>query len=178
MPYRFKKHYTLAEARAMLPKVSEWLDDLARLARGRRGGAGRTRPLVGELVLSLVQDAPNSVRALSDADCDRLALGDAALWDVARANLGRLPISVEGAGRVRQVVAGGTYDATCLVHPRLLEHLPVGTLAAAPCRSVLLLGAEDRRQVRAELDALARPLSPDLVPALDLAFGVRAPEDG
>ena len=31
MPYRFKKHYTLAEARAMLPKVSEWLDDLARL---------------------------------------------------------------------------------------------------------------------------------------------------
>ena len=26
MPYRFKKHYTLAEARAMLPKVSEWLD--------------------------------------------------------------------------------------------------------------------------------------------------------
>ena len=31
MPYRFKKHYTLAEARAMLPKVSEWLDELARL---------------------------------------------------------------------------------------------------------------------------------------------------
>ena len=31
MPYRFKKHYTLAEARAMLPKVSEWLDNLARL---------------------------------------------------------------------------------------------------------------------------------------------------
>ena len=31
MPYRFKKHYTLAEARTMLPKVSEWLDDLARL---------------------------------------------------------------------------------------------------------------------------------------------------
>ena len=31
MPYRFKKHYTLAEARAMLPKVSEWFDDLARL---------------------------------------------------------------------------------------------------------------------------------------------------
>ena len=31
MPYRFKKHYTLAEARAMLPKVSEWLNDLARL---------------------------------------------------------------------------------------------------------------------------------------------------
>ena len=31
MPYRFKKHYTLAEARAMLPKVSDWLDDLARL---------------------------------------------------------------------------------------------------------------------------------------------------
>ena len=31
MPYRFKKHSTLAEARAMLPKVSEWLDDLARL---------------------------------------------------------------------------------------------------------------------------------------------------
>lgn len=31
MAYRFKKHYTLAEARAMLPKITEWLDDLSRL---------------------------------------------------------------------------------------------------------------------------------------------------
>ena len=31
MPYRYKKHYTLAEARAMLPKITEWLEDLTRL---------------------------------------------------------------------------------------------------------------------------------------------------
>ena len=31
MPYRFKKHYTLAEARAMLPKITEWLKDLSHL---------------------------------------------------------------------------------------------------------------------------------------------------
>ena len=31
MAYRFKKHYTLAEARAMLPKITEWLNDLSRL---------------------------------------------------------------------------------------------------------------------------------------------------
>jgi hypothetical protein len=31
MAYRFKKHYTLAEARAMLPKITEWLNDLFRL---------------------------------------------------------------------------------------------------------------------------------------------------
>ena len=39
MPYRFKKHYTLAEARTMLPKVSEWLDDLARLRRNTKNSA-------------------------------------------------------------------------------------------------------------------------------------------
>ena len=31
MAYRFKKHYTLAESRAMLPKITEWLNDLSRL---------------------------------------------------------------------------------------------------------------------------------------------------
>mgnify|MGYP001166475190 FL=1 len=31
MAYRFKKHYTLAEARAMLPKITEWLNDLSHL---------------------------------------------------------------------------------------------------------------------------------------------------
>ena len=31
MAHRFKKHYTLAEARDMLPKITEWLNDLSRL---------------------------------------------------------------------------------------------------------------------------------------------------
>jgi len=31
MPYRFKKHYTRGEARALLPQVREWLKQLLRL---------------------------------------------------------------------------------------------------------------------------------------------------
>jgi hypothetical protein len=31
MAHRFKKHYTLAEARAMMPRVREWLDSMVQL---------------------------------------------------------------------------------------------------------------------------------------------------
>ena len=31
MAYRFSKHYTLAEARAMMPTVREWLEQMNRL---------------------------------------------------------------------------------------------------------------------------------------------------
>ena len=50
MPYRFKKHYTLAEARAMLPKVSEWLDDLARLREEHEKLSQRVANLVSCLL--------------------------------------------------------------------------------------------------------------------------------
>ena len=31
MAYRYKKHYTLAEARAMMPKIREWLERMTLL---------------------------------------------------------------------------------------------------------------------------------------------------
>ena len=31
MAYRYKKHYTLAEARAMMPKIREWLERMNQL---------------------------------------------------------------------------------------------------------------------------------------------------
>ena len=33
MAQQFKKHYTLAEARAMMPKIREWLDSMVQLRR-------------------------------------------------------------------------------------------------------------------------------------------------
>jgi hypothetical protein len=33
MPNRFRIHYTLAEARALLPQVRRWIEDLTRLSR-------------------------------------------------------------------------------------------------------------------------------------------------
>ncbi len=31
MAYRYRKHYTLAEARSMMPKVREWLEQMNQL---------------------------------------------------------------------------------------------------------------------------------------------------
>ena len=31
MPFQFKKHYTLEEARALLPQIRQWLDKLAKV---------------------------------------------------------------------------------------------------------------------------------------------------
>lgn len=148
------------------------IEDLARLSTGRGGAAHpRSRPFAGELLLGLVHDQGGSVRVLSALDTDRLGLADPALWDLARRNLARLPLQVEGALPVLQVLAGGTFDATCLWHPGLTDRLPAGCLAAAPARGVLLLAPAPDAAARAELADLAREvhatrahrLSPDLL---------------
>lgn len=132
------------------------LDDLARLRTGRGTAAHpRTRPFAGELVLSLVHDAAGSVRVLSTLDADRLGLSDEGLWQLARNNLAALPLQVVGEPPVLQVLAGGTFDATCLWHPRLTAGLPAGAVAAAPARGVLLLCPRPTASGLAELAALS-----------------------
>jgi hypothetical protein len=113
------------------------------------------RPFAGELLLGLVHDQGGSVRVLSALDTDRLRLPDPALWALARRNLARLPLQVEGALPVLQVLAGGTFDATCLWHPGLTDRLPAGCLAAAPARGVLLLAPTPDPAARAALSDLA-----------------------
>lgn len=147
--------HTLEPAR-VLPMLRT-LEDLARLSTGRGEAARpRARPFAGDLMMSLVHDQGDSVRVLSTLDADRLHLADAALWDLARRNLARRPVSVEGTLPVLQVLAGGTYDATCLWHPGLTDGLPAGCLAAAPARGVLLLAPEPARGARSALTDLAR----------------------
>ena len=46
MEYRFKKHYTREEARALLPSVREWLRDLAQLSDQMEQQGNRLRGLM------------------------------------------------------------------------------------------------------------------------------------
>lgn len=46
--HRFTRHYTLSEARALLPKVRRWLPELRRLSRTVDRGDQRSAPLLAE----------------------------------------------------------------------------------------------------------------------------------
>lgn len=136
--------------------VLRTLEDVARLTQGR-GDAARpvTRPFLGPLVWTLVHDGTHSVRVCTRLDADRLGLSDDGVWRQARQNLARVPHTLHGDGDLVQVVAGGTYDASCLWHPGVLESLPEGTLAVVPARGVFLAVPRPSSASRHELHSLA-----------------------
>jgi hypothetical protein len=48
MPHQFKKHYSLEEARALLPEIRQWLSDLARLRQELAGVDEALQPRLAE----------------------------------------------------------------------------------------------------------------------------------
>jgi len=48
MPHRFQKHYTIAEARALLPQIREWLTEMHQLRRSLKQLDERLAQLVAD----------------------------------------------------------------------------------------------------------------------------------
>lgn len=62
MPHKFTKHYTRAEAQALLPKVSQWIDQMAQLRLRIKGLDGTLKERLqngadqgGEMVNDLIK---------------------------------------------------------------------------------------------------------------------------
>ena len=127
--------------------------------------------LAGDLVAVFMQDTPESMRSLQDADLDALIPRDEALA-AARTNLVREVgrIHVRGEGPVFMLIAGGNYEASLVTVPAVweaLEGLLDGPpLVGIPARDLVFVtgdtGPERRAQLQGycgDLDQLAYAIS-------------------
>lgn len=160
-------------------KNTRWLEAAEEIKRRGEIESGKTqqptvaRVLAGDLVLTLVQDLPDSMAFMNEDDWQKTGVTDReTLWQEARANLHRhaRPLwkiaTGEGLFAIR---TDGFYDATQILF--LTEiitafNLPAHLAVAVPARNELLLANADKPDTVAhlrELSQLVTQQSPYLV---------------
>lgn len=133
-------------------------------------------PLVADLIVVLAFDLPDRVQVVTRSDLARLeATADALLEPAVLRVLGALTVERHGDGPVYLLTAGGTYEASLLLHVGLWGTLAASVegelLASVPCRDLIYYTGSGEPRGREALEQLTRhmfrrgsyPVSPTLL---------------
>jgi uncharacterized protein YtpQ (UPF0354 family) len=137
------------------------------------------RPLVAELVVMYAIDFPDHFQFISGKHLRENNMTEEQLHELALANLPiRVPpIEVRGASPRYMIIAGGSFEATLLLHDamweHLAEHLPGDPMAVVPARDILVVTGSDWSGALEFLTSVANKELPDARYALSKCVLIR-----